>query len=128
MSKNRTEIIHLALRKIKVISANEAADADMVKYVGDVLDLVFSEINPQHTGTITWTLADVPTNVAQALSLVLASDIADQYSRPPVSRVRALGRLRSVLLPDDRADRRDYDEDGTVTDAEADASASAAYY
>lgn len=129
MTKNSREITQAALTRLGVASPNDAASADDYAFSLDVLQAVFDEIKAAHAPAISWTVETVPDNVAQALVDVLLQPLAAAYERPvPVPQSRALTRLRTILLPDDRADDRDLDEDGTVSAAEIAAQQRAAFY
>ena len=127
MPKNRTEIVELALRELRVLSTDENASADQIGYVGDIADLAFAEFTATHQA-VTWTLADVPDAVARPFAQLVAADAAEHYGRPAPLRSRALGRILAAIRQDDREDRRDVDEDGTISEDEADAGLRALYY
>ncbi len=127
MPKNREQIVELALRELRLLSVDENADSDQIVYVGDKADLAYAEFLAGHLA-VTWTLDEVPDSVAGPFSMLVASDVAAHYNVPSPSRSRALGRIMTVLRPDDREDSRDLDGDGTISDDEADAAARAAFY
>ena len=127
MSKTRAQVISRALRDIRVVAVDEAADADMEADVGDVLDALFQEI--EYYKDVTWTLATVPDNAFLGLANLLAVEVAPTYNKaPPMRRSDAWLRLMAVIRPDDREDYRDIDESGTVDADEADAGERARYY
>lgn len=128
MPKTKNEVITRAMRHIRVLGANETADADMVATAGDVLDALFAEFQQTQGVTFSWALDATPDGAFLPLAYLLGAEIAPDYNRPAQSRSRAIGRLRAFAIDDDRPDSRDLDEDGTISDAEIDAAARAAYY
>lgn len=128
MAKTRADVIAQALRRLGIISANETADADAENFAGDTLDALFEELQGAQGITITWTLNTTPDNAFLALSNLLAVEIAPHYEIAAEPRSRALGRFRATQISDDRADRRDLDENGTISTAEIEADARAVYY
>ncbi len=124
----RIEVIHAALRRLGVLSADEAATADMERYCGDALDALFAELPFSEGFTITWTLDTVPSSHFLPLAFLLAVEVGPHYMVPTERRSRAMGRLRAVHFSDDRADSRDLDKDGTVTEAEEEAAKRAGFY
>ncbi len=129
MPKTRLDVIQKALRHLSVIASDTNASADDEAYTGDSLDTLFEEIQNTQGITITWTLDETPNNAFLPLSRLLAVEVADHFTVPaPTSYANAMGRLRAALIPDDREDRRDLDEDGTVSDAEIEADKRAQFY
>lgn len=128
MAKTRTEVIAQAHRNIRVLSADEAPSADQTAFAGAVLDSLFEELKSVQGFTVAWDLTAVPDAAFLPLSLCLSAEIQGHYNKAEVSRARAIGRLRAVLLPDDSPDRTDLDEDGTTTDDELSASNRAKFY
>lgn len=125
---NRLDVIQMALRRIKVLSADEAADADMFAYAGDILDALFAEVISVHGMAFTWTLDETPSAAFLPLSFLLAVEVGPHYNRPTERRSTAMARLRAYAHPDDREDSRDTDSDGVITEAEEAAAARAAYF
>lgn len=124
----RLDVINMALRRIKVLSADEPADADQVRFCGDVLDAMFAEANDVHEMAFTWGLDAVPSAAFLPLSYLLAVEVAPHYNQAAEPRSRAMGRLRAYAFRNDIEDRRDTDDDGVISEAEADAGKRAAYY
>ena len=125
---NRLDVINIALRRLKILSADNAATADMADYAGDILDSLFAEVKEVHAMPFTWTLAATPSAALLPLGYLLAVEVAPHYNQPSEPRSRAMARLRAYAFPDDRTDRRDSDADGVVSDAEAAAAARATYF
>lgn len=129
MPKTRIEVVEAALRRLGVLASDEAITADEIEYSGQTLDALFAELQTSQGLTITWTIETVPDAAFLGLANLLAAEVAPHYARPsPTTRARGWMRLREALLADNRADRRDLDEDGIVTAEEASADARAAYY
>lgn len=128
MAKTRLDVIQMALRRLGVIAADQAATADQEAFAGDTLDALFEEIKGTQGVTITWALSATPDAAFLPLSYLLAAEIAPHYMVQAEPRSRAMGRLRAALISDDREDRRDLDDDGTVTDAEIAADQRAQFY
>jgi len=128
MPKTRSDVISAALRRIGVLAADEAAEADAEAYAGEALDALFAEVKQVHAMPFTWTLEETPDAAFLPMAYLLATEIAPHYERPSEPRSRAMGRLRAYAFPDDRDLRADYDEDGTVSVDEQDAYDRAAYY
>lgn len=125
----RSDVINFALRRIGVLAADELADADQVAYCGTILDGIFAELSAVHGITFTWALSAVPAGMLAPLANYLATEIAPHFDIPaPEPRARAIGRIRAYMLPDDRTDRADTDEDGAISEAEAAAAARAAFF
>lgn len=128
MTKTRLDVVQQAHRRLGVLSADEEASADQIAFAGEVLDALFAEVNAVQGLGFTWDLASVPDAAFLALSGLLATEIAPHYEIASEPRSRAMARLRAYALTDDRADWRDLDEDGTVSDAEAAAAERSLYY
>ena len=128
MAKTRAEVITSALRRIGVVAEDEAASTAMETNAGEVLDTLFAEI--EVSKDVTWDLTTVPDEAFIALSNLLAADVAPLYppAQAPYPRGVAWMRLMGIIRPDDREDYRDTDDDGTVSDAEADAGERARFY
>lgn len=126
----RADVIAGALRELEILSASEAPTAFHEAFVGGILDDAFAETVATQGLTFAWSPAtdDIPAAYKRSLVLLTAAEIAPHFMVQGPSRSAAIGRLRALALPDDRADSRDLDEDGTVTEAEEDAAARAAYY
>lgn len=129
MSKTKTDVVQMALRRLGVVASDTAASADDADFAGDTLDALFAEIQNTQGITITWTLDATPDNAFLPLSYLLAVEVAPHFMvQAPESRATAMGRVRAALISDDREDRRDLDDDGTVTDAEIEADGRSVYY
>lgn len=128
MPKTRAEVITSALRRIGVVAEDEAASTAMETNTGEVLDTLLAEV--EAAKALTWDLTAVPDEAFIALSNLLAADAAPLYppAQAPYSRGVAWMRLMGVIRPDDREDYRDTDDDGTISDAEADAGERARFY
>jgi hypothetical protein len=129
MAKTRLDVIHQALRHLGVLASDTDASADDAAYTGGALDTLFAEIQNTQGITVTWALDATPDTAFLPLSRLLAVEVADHFEVPPKeSFARAMGRLRAALIPDDRDDRRDLDDDGTITEAEIAADKRAQFY
>lgn len=123
----RLDVVTRALRRIGVAAEDEAPTADQIANAGAVLDSLFAEL--QGEATITWTLETTPAVSFVPLANLLAVEMAPEYGQPaPEGRPRAWRRLMATIRSDEREDVRDLDEDGLISDDEADAGARAAYY
>jgi len=128
MAKTRAEIISQTLRDLGVLASDENPTADDEAFVGGVYDAVVPELSYSH-GVVISDSDAVDDKLFVPLGQVVAADCAGHFTvAPPVPRHRALGRLKAAYTSDDRADPRDIDEDGSVSDAEADAAARAEFY
>jgi hypothetical protein len=129
MSKTRLDVIQKALRILGVLASDTDASADDSAYAGDSLDTLFQEIQNTQGVTITWALDATPDNAFLPLSRLLAVEVSDHFEVPPKeSFAKAMGRLRAALISDDRDDRADFDDDGTVDAAEKEADLRAQYF
>lgn len=129
MSKTRLDVISEALRRLQVLASDTDPAADDSSYTGNTLDALFAEIQNTQGITIAWTLDATPDNAFLPLSYLLAVEVAPHFTvQPPETRATAMGRLRAALITDDRADRRDLDDDGTVTEGEIEADQKAQFY
>lgn len=122
------EICTRALRLIQVLAADEAAEASDYDIARDALQAEFALLKQNQGFAWTWTLDTAPDALLLPLAEVTASLIAPIYGVPGPSYARAVGRLRAYSFPDDRADRRDLDEDGAVSTAEIEADKKARYF
>ena len=123
----RADILRLAHRRIAVVASDEALTADQESYAGDAFDLLVPELLASQGITVSATAPD--DGYMLALASLLAVDIAPHYLvAAPEPRSRAMMRLRAAVISDDRDDRRDVDDDGIISDAEADAGRRAAFY
>ena len=130
MTKTKTELVAEAHRRISVLSVDEDPSTDMATYGASAADSLFAELlAAPHLMGFTWDLEAIPEAVFRPLAWLLAVDLAAHYQVPPVERHnRAMARVRAYAFPDDSVDRRDDDEDGIITEAEANAGLRAAFY
>lgn len=128
MSKTKLEVVTMALRRIRVLAGGEDANGDDFGDVGDTLDALFEELKDVHGMAFTWDLGAVPDNAFLPLSYLLAVEVAPMFNRPTETRNTAMMRLNAVAFPNDVDDRRDTDDDGTVSTDEATAGLAAAYF
>ena len=129
MPKTKAELVAEAHRRISILSVDEDPSTDQTTYGESAADSLFAELNGEpHTMGFTWDLETIPDAVFRPLAWLLAVDLASHYVVPSEPRSRAMGRVRAYAFPDDREDRRDLDEDGTVTDAEIEADLRAQFY
>lgn len=95
----------------------------------EALDGFLSEIADTDGAAFAWTRNEVPDALFVPLARIVACDLAMTYQRPmPEPRGRAVLAFRAGVFPNDIADSRDTDEDGTVSSAEAQAGLEAQYY
>lgn len=120
----KADVIRLAHRKLGIVSAEQDVSADQEAYASDVLQGIWDE----HSSTMNFSITAPARRYYMALADLLAAEIAPHYTAPGPDRSRAIGRLRGILLQDDRVDSRDSDDDGIVSEAEVSAAARAGYY
>lgn len=129
MTKTLSEVVAEAHRRINVLSVDEDPSTDMTSYGGAAAASLLTELNAApHSMGFTWDVETVPEAVFRPFAWLLATDLAVHYQVPSEARSRAMGRVRAYAFPDDREDRRDIDEDGIITEAEADAGLRAGFY
>lgn len=129
MTKLKSEVVAEAHRRINVLSVDEDVSADQSTYGESAADSLFAELNAEpHNMGFTWTMDTVPEAVFRPLSWLLAVDLATHYVVPSESRAQAMGRVRAYAFPNNIEDRRDVDEDGLISEDEADAGLRALYY
>ena len=129
MPKTKLDCVNMALRRLNVLSSDEAPTADQFAFCGDVLDGLFAELNATQGFGWTWTTETVPDSHFLALSYLLSVDVAAHFLvQPPDGRAAMVARLRALSFPNDLPTRADLDDDGTVTDTEADVDLAAQYY
>lgn len=125
----RLDVIHRALRRLGIISKDESADASDAEDVGEVLDALFDELQNVHEMVFTWDLTTVPLAAFIPLANLLAVEIAVDYDiAPRETKLEAMARMRAYAFPSDFVDNRDLDEDGVISDEEAQSAREAAYY
>ena len=127
MVKTTNDIVTHALRKIGVLAIDEVASGTDFGHARDTYHAEFARVKADQGFAWTFTYDTVPDDLLVPMSEFLASTLTD-YGRPVPNHARAIAQLRAYSFPDDRPDPADYDEDGTVTAAEQDASDRAAYY
>ena len=129
MTKTRLDCIEMAHRRLGILATDDSATADQERFAGNALDALFAEVKAMQGLTFTWTTNTVPDAVFLPLSYLLAVEIAPHYEiQPRDNRSVLIARLRTYGFPDDRDDSKDLDDDGTVTDEEADAAARGQFY
>ena len=129
MAKTRSDCVAMAHRRLGLLSVSRNVTADQIAFGGVVLDAVFEEVKELQGLAFAWTTDTVPDAVFLPLSYLLSVEIAPHYEvAPRDNRAQLIGRLRTYGFPDDRDDRRDLDDDGTITDAEIATDARAVYY
>lgn len=128
MTKTSQDVCTHALRLLSVVAVGEEPSAKDFAFCKEVFEAEFDRVNTVHGFGWTFDAETVPDDLLHAMGMLVASKVDSTYmvQGPPESR--AIGMLREYSFPDDRADSRDLDEDGTVTDAEKDAAKRAAYY
>jgi hypothetical protein len=121
------DVITLALRRIGVVAEGEPPNADQIAAGREVLDSIVAEFASE--APIGWTVAAVPVVSYVPLANLLSVELAAHYARPVAdTRARAWRRFAATVRQDNRPDPRDFDDDGIISDEEADAGARAAYY
>ena len=129
MTKTKAEIVAEAHRRINVLSVDESPSDDMVTFGEASADSLFAELNAApHSMGFTWTLDTTPEAAFRPFAWLLAVELGPHYSRPVEPYSRAYQRLAAYAFPDDREDRRDVDEDGSISEAEEAAGDRAAFY
>jgi len=128
MAKTKSDIVTRALRKIGVCGIEDAPEAGDAANATAVLEALFPQIKAEQGFTFTWSLNETPEAAFLPLAYLLASEIASDYGKQGPSYSRSMASLRAYAFPDDRPLRADLDEDGTVTDDEAEADKRAQYY
>lgn len=97
----KLEVIRRAFRFLGVVADDEAATAAQFEAGEDLLVSIMAELEMEAPPS--FTIEDVPAESATPLAMVLAADLAPQYSAaPPVSRGAAMVRLLGTIRPDDR--------------------------
>ena len=119
MPKTKSELVAEAHRQLAVLSVDEEPSTDMTTYGESKADSLFAELLAEpHAMGFTWDLGTIPDAVFVPLAQLLAAELTNYQVAPPVSRVRAMGKVRAYAFTDDRDDRRDADDDGIITDDE----------
>lgn len=119
MPKTSVEVATLALRRLGVVGMGEPPQAEELRHAREVLAGLVAEIAAAQGMTVVADLEAVPDARFLPLAYLLACDLAPHYEiAPRDARSVLIGRLRAQLLPDDREDARDLDDDGTVSAAE----------
>ncbi|MGB1215741.1 MAG: hypothetical protein ACPG4X_20390 [Pikeienuella sp.] len=126
MTKTQTETVAAAFGHLGINTVGESVDSEDSAYAVGVLDGVIAELLAVQGLTVTFDIAD---ELYLPLSHLLAVEVSPRYGvAPPMSRATAVARVRAAMIDNDLEDRRDTDDDGTISDAEADAGARALYY
>lgn len=129
MTKTAIEVIALAGQRLGVVRLSETPPGDMVLFAMPLLQSIVDVLNDTHAAEITWTIDAVPDELFVSMADALAACMAPALGvNAPVPKSRAMMLLRASLHPDDRPLRGDYDDDGTVSEGEAEALAQARYY
>ena len=128
MPKTSQDVCTRALREIGVCGVEDDPTAADKAIALEAMQGGLDELTDQHGITVTWTVETVPDALFLPFASFVAAEIAPIYRLPGPNRAKAIGRMRASLLPDDRDDPRDYDNDGTVTDDEKAMFKRAAYY
>ena len=129
MAKTAYEVVALAHRRLGVLSADEALQADQYEFGVSVLEGVIAELEAVQGLALTWDETNVPDGLFLPVAYLVAADLAAHYEiAPRDTRGRLILQIRAYELPDDREDRRDTDEDGAVSDEEVAADGRAAFY
>lgn len=116
------EIVELTLRRLRVLSAGETASGDDYRDAEIMLAAMFSELVDKEGWPITFALDAVPEWAQLPLAQMLAFEIAPEYgiAVPRTQWWEGRTRIRRHLFPSDLPLRGDIDEDGTVSESEAD--------
>ena len=130
MPKTSLDVITEAYENLGVAAEDVPLTAEQQAIGKRKLDALFAEFVAEGFTTLTDVEA-VPDvaflGVAQMLEVELSGN---RYGIPRNSQDWRMGlrRLRRLLMPDNRVDQSDLDEDGTVTEDESDAYDRAQYY
>lgn len=129
MPKTSIDVATRALRVLGITGISRANAASDHAYAMEAMEAALAELQNTHSIPATWTIETVPDNIFIPFADLVASEVfAGGYGVNPPNRARAIGRIRAALLPDDREDRRDLDEDGTISDDEIEAGKRAQFY
>lgn len=129
MSKTYDEVAARALEHIGVLSLGENATDEEAAYAVDTLEGLVSEIRETHGIDVTGGAALVQDVYYLTMAKLLGIEISPRFTVPQVdARHTLIARIRAIGYPDDRRDRRDIDENGTITSDESEAAARAAFY
>ena len=97
----KSDVIRRAFRFLGVVADDEAMTADQEAAGSDLLDSIYADLSNEAPPS--FRIEDVPAESATFLAMVLAADLAPQYSvAPPYSRGSAMIRLLGTIRPDDR--------------------------
>lgn len=122
---NSAAIIDRALEELGVIGTGQQANNGDTARASSVLSSVKDTLSIEHGITVADTATD---GLGAAVAKLLAAEMAPSYGISYMPSSRAVMKVRSYVYSDDRENPADVDEDGTVTEAEADAYARAKYY
>ena len=121
------DVVTRAFRILGVKAEDEGLTADQLENGRVVLDSLFSELKNEEP--FTWLIDVTPSVSFQPLSVLLAVELAPEYSvQRPTTRGMAWRRFMATVRSDNREDPRDADEDGIISAEEADAGLRATYY
>lgn len=121
----KSDVITMAHRLLGLVATDEALTADQSAFGTDVYDSLNAELITSHGVTVP---ATIPAAMLVPMAKAVASEVASHYGIPGPSRANAIMRVRAYYLPDDRGNSKDLDDDGTVTDGEAEAAAYGQFY
>lgn len=128
MTKTSNDVASRALSRMGVLAVGEVPTAEDKEQALIAMQGALDELVSQH-GIAPWSLEAVPDVVFLAFADLTASEMAGVYPGVPApNRSGAIGRIRAALLPDNREDIRDLDEDGTVDKQEVDAGQRAQFF
>jgi hypothetical protein len=97
----KLDVIRRALRFLGVVADDENATAAQFAAGEDLLESIMAEVEAEAPPS--FTIEDIPAESATHLAMLLAADLAPQYSAaPPMSRGAAMVRLLGSIRPDDR--------------------------
>ncbi len=129
MAKTRLEVVTRAHRRLGGLSPDETLTADQIATGGEILVGLVDELQATQGLTLSWDADSVPDGLYLPMAYLLAVDLAPEYEvAPRDTRARLIAQVRAYELPDDREDRADLDDDGTVTTTEAYVDGMAQYF
>lgn len=128
MTKTALDIVTHGLRLIGVTAWGQASAAEDHAFGKDILDAEFERLKTEQGFPWTFTTDTVPDELFVPMAQLVASEVAPSLGKQGPNRARAVSAMWAYAFPDDRADWRDYDGDGTVSDAEAAAAQRSLYF
>jgi len=123
-----SDVIAVALRRLKVLAADENTVASDEAYCDGILTALFDELPVSEGIVFPWDLATIPQGALIPLGNLLATEVAQTYNMASEPRHRAMGRLRGYMIANDIPLRGDLDDDGVVDENEQWISDGAKYY